>query len=144
MNTNENNTHLIIDFIETIWNENKFDQLDNFLHPDFIDHSLPPNFPANAAGLKSWVIGTGQAFEHRTVIEEQVTENNKSIIKIRMLLKHIGSWRDIAPTGLEISTVGYRNFKIQDGKIIEHWALIDGNSIENQLKSNAHGCKMQE
>lgn len=47
-------------------------------------------------------------------------------------------------TGADISTVGYRYFRVADNKIIEHWALIDGNSIENQLKGSAHGCKIQQ
>lgn len=57
-----------------------------------------------------------------------------------MILKHIGSWRDIKPTGINLHTTGYRCFKLKDGKIIEHWALIDGQSIENQLKETSHSC----
>lgn len=91
-----------------------------------------------------WITGTGMSFDHRTVIEDQVTEGDKSMIKFRMFLKHIGKWRGIAPTSLELSTVGYRYFKLDEGKISEHWALLDGNSIENQLKESALGCKIQE
>jgi predicted ester cyclase len=61
-----------------------------------------------------------------------------------MLLKHIGKWRNIEPTGAEISTAGYRYLKLSGNTIIEHWALIDGNTIENQLKEAGHGCKAQE
>jgi predicted ester cyclase len=63
-------------------------------------------------------------------------------MKIKMRLKHIGPWRDIAPTGIELHVIGYRHFKIKDGRIIEHWALIDGQAIENQLKKAAHGCNI--
>lgn len=38
----------------------------------------------------------------------------------------------------------YRYYRLQDNKIIEHWALIDGNAIENQLKDAAKGCNIQE
>ena len=144
MNTLETNRNLIIHFMDSIWNKNLFEEIDQFLHPDFVDHSLPPNLPADKEGLKLWIIGTGMAFEHRSVIEDQVTEGNKSIIKFRMFLKHIGPWREISPTGIEISTVGYRCFRIENGRIIEQWALLDGNSIENQLRESAQGCKIQE
>jgi predicted ester cyclase len=66
------------------------------------------------------------------------------MLKLRMQLKHIGLWRDIEPTNLEISTIGYRYYKLEAGKITEHWSLLDGNAIENQLKSCQHGCKIQE
>ena len=140
----ENNKTLVTNFMDTIWNKRQFSELGNFLHPEFIDHSLPPALPANAEGLKKWIIGTGTSFEHKTLIEEQVTEGNKSIIKFRILLKHIGVWRGIDATSAEITAVGYRYFRLEEGKIIEHWALLDGNSIENQLKASAEGCKIQE
>jgi len=72
-----------------------------------------------------------------------VCEDNSVMIKIRMQLKHIGEWRGIESTGATIDTIGYRYFKLADNKIIEHWALIDGNRIENQLKQTNHGCKIQ-
>jgi predicted ester cyclase len=114
------------------------------MHVDFKDHSLPTHFPEGKEGTLQWIQQTGLSFEHFTQIEEIVSEDNKVMMKIRMELKHIGTWRDIAPTGFSITTIGYRYFKLKEGKILEHWALIDGNSIENQLKSSAHGCKIQK
>jgi predicted SnoaL-like aldol condensation-catalyzing enzyme len=141
---NAKNKLIVTSFVEEIWNKNLFHKLDTYIHPAFIDHSLPSVFPANKEGLKRWIIGTGQSFEHKTIIEEIVCEKSKVIIKIKMLLKHIGKWRNIEPTGAEISTVGYRYLKLSGNTIIEHWALIDGNTIENQLKEVGHGCKAQE
>lgn len=137
-----NQSTLTARFIEQIWNNNSFDRLHEFLHPDFIDHSLPPSFPPNAEGLQKWVSATSVSFQHKTIIEEQVTENNTSIIKIRMELKHTGTWRDLEATGIELSTAGYRCFKYKNGLIIAHWALIDGQAIENQISHAAKGCKI--
>jgi predicted ester cyclase len=58
-------------------------------------------------------------------------------------MKHIGMWRNIEPTGAEIYAVGYRYFKLENNMIIAHWALIDGNAIENQINQSVHGCKIQ-
>lgn len=138
------NATLVQQFIGRIWNNNAFDELDFFLHPDFKDHSLPSPFSPDREGLKRWIISTGTSFEHHTRIEEQVTEGDKSITKIRMDLKHIGLWRDLEPTGKNVHAVGYRYFKIREGKIIAHWALIDGMALENQIKETAHGCKIAE
>src|SRR5690242_3607383 len=137
-----NNSILVQDFIDQIWNNNAFEKLDSFLHPDFRDFSLPPMLTPDREGLKKWIINTGIAFEHKTIIEEQVTEDDKSIIKLSMHLKHIGAWRNIEPTGISLNTTGYRYFKLKEGKIIAHWALIDEQKIENQLKNATHGCKI--
>jgi predicted SnoaL-like aldol condensation-catalyzing enzyme len=138
------NKSIVTNFIEEIWNQNQFEKIDNYLSADFIDHSLPPAFPANRDGMELWISGTGKSFEHKTIIDEIVCEGNKVMFKMRMQLKHIGVWRGIEPTYFEISTVGYRYYKLAKGKIIEHWSLLDGNSIENQLKETHRGCKIQE
>jgi predicted ester cyclase len=136
------NSKLVAEFIEQVWNNRRFEKLDKFLHPEFRDNSLPPTMSRDIAGTLNWIVEPGVSFQHKTTIEEQVTEGDKSIIKIRMDLKHIGVWRNIEPTGIEIKTMGFRFYRIVDGRIIEHWALVDGQTIENQLKGASHGCKI--
>ncbi|MDL5513035.1 ester cyclase [Arenibacter sp. M-2] len=138
------NSNIATSFIEQIWNHKHFDELDKFIHPEFKDYSLPSSMLANKEGLKKWILATDMAFKHNTVIEDQITEGHKSVLRIIMNLKHIGTWRGIEATGKELSISGFRYFKIKEGKIIEHWALIDGESIENQLKSLPHGCEIKE
>jgi predicted SnoaL-like aldol condensation-catalyzing enzyme len=141
---NSENKLIVANFIKEIWNNRHFEKIDDYLSADFIDHSLPPTLPPSKEGTKLWILETGKSFAHETIIDEIVCEGNKVILKIRMQLKHIGIWRDIQPTYLEILTIAYRYFKLLDRKIIEHWALLDGNSIENQLKDATTGCKIQE
>lgn len=136
------NSKLVKEFIEQIWNKRNFEIIDNFLHPEFRDYSLPPQFGNDKTGTVKWIKQTGISFIHRTNIEDQVTEGAKSIIKISMDLKHIGKWRDIEATGTDIKTTGYRSFRISDGKIIEHCALINGESIENQINKAKKGCEI--
>ena len=136
------NSVLVQKFIEQIWNKRSFEMLDDFLHPEFKDHSLLPVLSPDKEGLKKWIIATGISFEHETIIEEQVTEGDQIMLRIKMKLKHIGVWRGIEPTGIELYTTGYRHFKIKDDRIIEHWALVDGETIQNQLKEASHGCKI--
>jgi hypothetical protein len=143
MTTYSSTQTLVAGYIRDIWNERRFDRLPQYLHPAFTDHSLPPTLPPDVHGLEQWITLTGQSFEHHTVLEEQVTEPGKSILKIRMELRHIGQWRGIAVTGREVTAVGYRCFREEEGRIIEHWALIDGNAIENQLRETEQGCKVQ-
>lgn len=136
------NSVLVQTFIEQIWNQKNFALLNCFLHPSFKDHSLLSALSPDKEGLEKWITATGIAFEHNSIIEEQVTENDRSMVRIKMKLKHIGPWRGIQPTGTELYTTGYRHFRIQDQKIIEHWALIDGETIENQLKEASNGCSI--
>lgn len=125
------------DFIEAyiaiVWNQGDTSRLHEFLHPAFADHALPATLPGNAEGLTQWIAMTHHSFVPVTIIEEQVAEPGKSMIQITMRMKHIGLWRGINPTGLTVTTKGYRCFRLQDERIIEHWALIDGAGVEKQL-----------
>jgi len=138
------NAILAQDFIAQIWNNRAFEKLNHFLHPDFTDHSLPHSLPPDIAGTKEWIINTGLSFEHHTTIDQQVTEVDLSIVKIRMYLKHIGIWRGLEATGIELYATGYRHFRFKAGKIIAHWSLIDGEAIESQLRNSSHGCRIAE
>lgn len=141
---NSENKQLVLDFIDRIWNRQAFQQLPEFLHPAFEDQSLPPSFPPDASGLEAWIEATGKSFRHQSYIEKIVAENDTVMIKFYMELEHIGPWRDLEPTGALVNAVGYRCFEIREGKIRSHWALIDGNAIENQLRETTHGCKIQQ
>jgi len=137
-----NYSTLVQNFIELVWNQQSFEQLDKLVHPNYQDHSIQSSLPPGKEGTRAWILNTGLSFDHHTTIEEQVTEGDKCIVKIKMRLKHVGTWRNIAPTGISIETNGYRFFKFKDGKIIEHWALHDGQNIENQLRHAVEGCEI--
>jgi predicted ester cyclase len=132
---NEQHAALVKMYIEQIWNNQRFDLLNEFIHDDYRDYSLPKALTPDHTGLKAWIEATSNAFTHRTMIEEQVTEDNKSMIRIKMVLTHIGKWRNIEPTGRLVTIQGFRSFVIKDGKIAEHHALINGEAIESQLRS---------
>lgn len=134
---------LITRFIHTVWNHSDFSLLPELLHPAFTDHSLPPALSPDAAGLQAWVLQTGHSFRHHTHIIAMVAEGEEVMIKINLELEHIGTWRDIPPTGKKLTVTGYRYFKLEAGKIIGHWGMVDGNAIENQLRGCTHGCKVQ-
>jgi predicted SnoaL-like aldol condensation-catalyzing enzyme len=136
--------NIVKQFIEEVWNARVPQHLEELLHPDFVDHSLPDGLEPDAEGLKKWIALTSASFEHRTEIEDQVTEGDKSVIRVTMHLKHIGVWRGMAATGKEVTTRGYRTYRVKDGKIIEHWALIDGSLLESKLREVEHGCAVRK
>ncbi|GEP92522.1 SnoaL-like polyketide cyclase [Chitinophaga terrae (ex Kim and Jung 2007)] len=135
------NSTIINTFIEQVWNREQFQLLPDLLHPAFKDYSLPATFPPGQDGLQKWITTTSHSFKHHTQVEELVCEGNNCIAKITMHCRHIGPWRNIAATGKEVSTSGYRHFKLEDGRIIAHWALIDGQTLENELLGTSHGCQ---
>lgn len=126
-------------FISIIWNQGDISRVHEFLHPEFMDYSLAPSLPTGIAGLQQWIAMTHAAFQPTTIIEEQVAEPGKAMIRVTMQMKHTGIWRGIPATGITVTTKGYRCFHLEDNRIIAHWALIDGNTLEKKLAACSTG-----
>ena len=90
---------IVLGFLENIWNKGAIEEAGTFLHPDFIDHSLPAGLPPDAEGLKQWVSLTSASFEHHTIIDDMVTAGYRLFwVKEGMIIAH---WAMIDGSALE-------------------------------------------
>ena len=124
----------LIPKIEEVWNKQNLEAVDEFLAENYIDHSLPPEFKGRE-GVKEWIKTVSTFFDEQTIIEDQVTEADRSILRLTMRLTHQAEWRGIPATGKQVEIKGYRAYRLEGDKIVEHWALIDGDSLERQLRA---------
>ena len=134
------NKTLVSEFIRQVWNERKLEALDQFIHTEYHDHSFIPTLPTNKEGLLHWIGAVSASFDHQTIIVSLVAENDMVAAQILFRGKQVGKWRNIAATGKEAEVKGFRHFRIKDGKIAEHWALLDGEALQTALSHTAHGC----
>ena len=109
-------------FIKTIWNENKHTEISNYLHNDFIDHSLPFTFLQGKAGLLIYLKELAKKIYHITEILQASKVDELVICKIRIVTTLLADKGDesISPEIID----GYRVFRMRDGKIIGHWEMI--------------------
>lgn len=64
------NKALISGFIRVIWNQGRLDRLENFLHEDFIDYSIPVKSLQNRTGTRLYLEKLRSMFNY----PKQVTE----------------------------------------------------------------------
>ena len=138
------NTEIVSSFISTIWNAKVLDRIHEFISEDYLDHSFLPAVPPTRAGLKTWIENTSLAFDHHTTIESSIAKDYHVALRITFEAKHIGKWRNIEATGRSVSVKGFRFFRLREKKIIEHWALIDGESLQTALTDQYHGCEISQ
>lgn len=131
--SNEKTKDIVRRYIEEVWNKQNLKAVEEFLAENYVDHSLPPEFQGRS-GVKQWVKAVSTFFDEQTIIEDQVAEGDRSIIRLTMRLTHHGEWRGIPATGKQVEIKGYRAYRLEGDKIVEHWALIDGDSLERQLR----------
>ena len=65
-------------FIEEFWNARDPEAAARYLAEDYLDHDNRTTLQGVEA-LRQWLTQTSATFDHRTVIEDQVTEGDRSI-----------------------------------------------------------------
>jgi predicted ester cyclase len=61
----------------------------------------------------------------RADIEDEICEGDKVVARVTMHGRHVGEFLGHAPTGKEFATKQIPIYRLQDGKVIEHWSVRD-------------------
>jgi steroid delta-isomerase-like uncharacterized protein len=100
--------------------------LDEFLGPEFISHGgLPPGVGSGRDGMKQAAELFRRATPGKHVIVDQIAEGDRVVSRIRGSGQHIGDHLGVPASGSAVEVEGVVIHRINDGKIVEHWALVD-------------------
>jgi predicted ester cyclase len=66
-------------------------------------------------------------------IEDVIAEGDKVLVRLRVRGTHGGELMGIAATGRKIDIGVLDLFQFRDGRLIEHWALLDNLGLLRQL-----------
>jgi len=130
----EENKALILRFFEEIDARRDVSVIDDFISPEFVDHSPPP-------GTSPDIDGQRQAFLHFQeatpdgyhAVEDIVAEGDKVMVRISARGTQTGELFGIPPTGTRLEGTGIGVYRIADGKIVEHWNEVDMFGVVQQL-----------
>ena len=108
--------------------------LDEFVAPDFVDHSPSPGFTPDLEGLK-------QAYDHFLaaspdgyhIVEDMIAEEDKVMTRVSAYGTQTGELFGIPPTGKQMRMTGIAVHRIANGKIVEHWSELDNLGLMQQL-----------
>jgi predicted ester cyclase len=120
-----------VDEYQTRASETAFEEL---LDPDVIDHSRPPGIAPGAEGVRQQFDGFRAAFpDFRATILDQVAEGDKVVTYKAFHGTHEGDLWGIPPTGREVEILVIDIVRIRDGRIAEHWNVVDQLGLMRQL-----------
>jgi steroid delta-isomerase-like uncharacterized protein len=117
----ETNKALAQHFYEA-FNSRNFDDYDNFISADVMDHNPVPEQKPGLAGLKEALQGFLLVFPDLQITIEDITTEG-DLVSVRGVGKgtHQGEFLGVPPTGKEVS-FGYTDvYRIKDGMIVEAW-----------------------
>ncbi|WP_151771497.1 ester cyclase [Streptomyces abyssomicinicus] len=95
-----------------------------YVAPEFVDHEAQPgvpNGPLGYLGTARWVHSAfeGATWEHL----DSFSEGDRAVLRLRFTGKHTGDFLGIAPTQRQVDVEQTHIYRIEDGKVVEHWGF---------------------
>jgi predicted ester cyclase len=129
------NKEMIRKFVEEVKNKRHFEQLGDIFRSDYREHNATvSSFGPGIEGYKNFLSHLYAGFPDDTVtIDEIVAEGNMVVYRGTETGTHKGEFLRIPATGKKATWTEIQFFKIQEGKVIEHWVDVDLFSWFQQL-----------
>jgi predicted ester cyclase len=112
--------------LDELLDQGDFDALDELIHPDFVNHEVPPGHPQGREGLRTtvtWLRGLWGPMH--SDIEDMIGEGDKVVARVTVHGHHVGEFLGKSPTGKPFATKHIHIWRLQDGMVIEHWSVRD-------------------
>ena len=111
-------------YIEDTWNKRNPAALDRYLAPDFIEHNT--NLPAGLEGRKKFMATVLTAFsDYHAEIQDVVAEGDRVSAWVVWTGTNDGPYDGRPPTHNKLRFTTADFFRIADGKIAEHWDVVN-------------------
>jgi predicted SnoaL-like aldol condensation-catalyzing enzyme len=133
MNTPKQNREVVELFINTVFVKHDFSVLDKIMRDDYIQHNA--DVAQGKTGFMQFFEKTFKAMpDFRYTIKKVVAEGDIVMAYCRSSGTHTGGdWLGKPPTGNRLDFDVVDIFRIQDGKIAEHWDVADSLALFKQL-----------
>jgi predicted ester cyclase len=96
------------------------------LSPQFTSHDWPQGGPRGPQAFRAYYAALRSAVpDARYEVDDLVAEDDKIVVRWRLLGTHKGSFRGIAPTGRPIVLKGIAIYRVQGGMLMERWVVSD-------------------
>lgn len=132
MSVAANNKKLVETLYETVFQKHDFSKLDEIMRDDYIQHN--PDTPQGKAGFKTFF---RQIFESipdfSYTMKYIVAEDDIVMMYSTTTGTHVKEWLGNPPTGNKLNFDVVDIFRIQDGKIAEHWDVADTLKLFTQV-----------
>jgi predicted ester cyclase len=130
----EQNKSVIRRFVEEVQNKKDWGVYDELNDPEFVNHSAPPGIPSDREGGKIYLGAFLNAFPdcHFTV-DDMIAEGDQVVTKKTFTGTHEAEFVGIPPTGKRVTLQFVDIMRVRDGRIVEHWLIMDQLSFMQQL-----------
>ncbi len=129
----EENKALIRRLYESL-NAGDLTSLADTLADDVVEHEELPGLEQNKEGVVQFFRGCMAAFDgFRMNIEEVIAEGDRVSVRATTSGTHRGEFMGIPATGKQLNVPLADYFRIEGGKVKEHWGVMDSGAMMMQM-----------
>jgi steroid delta-isomerase-like uncharacterized protein len=132
MSINANNKELVETLCKSVFQNHDFSRLDEIMRDDYIQHNK------DVAQGKSGFIKFHEDFftampDFNYTVNKIVSEGDTVMMYSTVTATHLGEWLGNPPTGNKLNFDTVDIFRIENGKIAEHWDVADTLKLFTQV-----------
>jgi steroid delta-isomerase-like uncharacterized protein len=129
----EGNKELARRYYDAVLNDGDIGALDELAVADYEEHDPLPGQGSGRAGLEDRVRMLRSAFAPHFTIEDTIAEGDRVVVRWRNEGTHVGEFMGMPATGKNFSIAGIDVHRVRDGKLAEHWHVVDQLAMLQQL-----------
>lgn len=127
----------VTDFVsrfETVFNGHDLTGSADLFTPDFVDHAPWPGHSRDAAGFAAGLGEMVAAFpDLRVEVQQTVAQGDMLTARFTLSGSHLGPFMGAPASGKTFNVEAIDILRMQDGRIAEHWGVIDAAAMAEQL-----------
>lgn len=133
----EENKAFVRRLVEEIQNQHHLERMEQFFDPNFVNHLEHPDAASEVNAVERARLVFTQLFtafpDLRVTVQNQVAEGDKVVTHKLFHGTHQGEFMGTAPTGRQIEFAVIDILRLDNGKVVEHWAVQDRLTLMQQL-----------
>jgi steroid delta-isomerase-like uncharacterized protein len=130
----DDNKVLVRRFIDEVFAKGNKDAVDELAAEDFVRHTGAPTSGDGRDDLKQTIDRVFKGLDDvEFTVEDLVAEGARVAVRLTSSATHVGAFMGMPATGRHYTIEEIHVFRIQDGKIAEHWHQLDQMGLMKQL-----------
>jgi len=130
----DQNKNLVTRFNREFIEDKQFSALDELVSTDFINHTAPPGMQDLKSTIYFFENVLWKSFPSIKVeIHDQIAENDKVTTRKTLHSVQENDFMGISASGKMVSIRVIDIWKISDGKLTEHWGMLDFQDLTSQI-----------
>lgn len=110
---------------EEVINKRDLELLDELVVPDYVEHDPLPGQGTGLAGIKDRYRMLIEGLDPTFTIEDVIAEGDKVVVRWTNNGTNVGEFLGIPATDRSFSTAGIDIYRVEAGKLAEHWHVVD-------------------